>query len=426
MKNHTFVYLLLLLTILLAACRATDDSTTGPISFMIFGEPAELAAYQSLVDAFQAEHADIPVDLRHVPSQADYLQRLAAGFSAGDPPDVMLLNYRRVPAFADQGGLEPVAPYLVESEIIAASDFYDPAIQAFSFRDQLWCIPQNVSSLVVYYNRDLLDAAGIPYPAANWTWDDFLATAQALTIDNDGDGQPEQYGAGIDPVFFRLIPFIWQNGGELVDDPTNPTRLTLDSPAALEAFNWFVSWQTEVHVVPDAVAESAENSESRFLNGRLAMYFNSRRVVPNLRTITTFTWDVAPLPRGQEDATILHSDGFCLAAATENKGAAWTFIEFANSAEGQTLLAASGRTVPSLRAVAESDAFLEPDQPPANSHAYVDVIPNIRYVPLHPNWPAIEEAADQEVERAFYGNASVEEAAEAAVNLTSDSFTVDE
>ena len=42
------------------------------------------------------------------------------------------------------------------------------------------CLPQNLSSLVVYYNRDLFDAAGVPYPEAGWTWDDFLAAAKAL------------------------------------------------------------------------------------------------------------------------------------------------------------------------------------------------------------------------------------------------------
>jgi multiple sugar transport system substrate-binding protein len=389
---------------------------------MVFGDPAELAAYQSLVDAFQAKHPDIPIELQHVPGQNEYRQRLAAGFSAGDPPDVTLINYRRFAAFADQGGLQPLGPYLEKSEVIAAEAFYEPAIQSFTYRDQLWCIPQNISSLVVYYNRDLFDAASLPYPTDDWTWDDFLSAAQTLTLDEDNDGQPEQHGAGVEASIFRLAPFIWQNGGELVDDPTHPTRLTLDDPAALEAFRWFVSWQTEHHVVPNAVAEAAENSESRFLNGRLAMYFNSRRGVPTYRTITAFNWDVAPLPRGRQQATILHSDAFCLAAAAANKDAAWTFIEFANSVEGQTLLAASGRTVPSLISVAESPTFLEPEHPPANSRAFLDTIPTIRAVPLHPNWPAIEEAAGAEIERAFYGHATIEQAAETAITLTQQQF----
>lgn len=409
----------LFLSILLSGCRAEEPRV---VSFMVFGDLAELAAYQNLVDAFATQHPEIDLQLQHIPSQSEYRQRLAADFSGDAPPDVMLLNYRRFATFAAQGGLEPLGPYLARSAFIQEADFFKPTTEAFYLDGQLWCIPQNVSSLVVYYNRDLFDTAGLAYPAADWTHEDFLAAARALTRDLDGDGRIDQYGAGITPNLFRLAPFIWQNGGELVDDPSRPTRLTLDTPAALAAFQWFVDLQMQEHVVPDAVAEAAEEGETRFLNGRLGMYFNSRRGVPTYRTITRFSWDVAPLPRGAQPAGILHSDGYCMAANTKNKEDAWTFIEFANSPAGQELVAVSGRTVPSLLAIAESDAFLDPDQPLANSHIFIDTVPVIRRVPIMTTWAGIEEAASKEIERAFYGQVSAEEAAAVAVTLTQPYF----
>ena len=130
---------------------------------------------------------------------------------------------------------------------------------------------------MVYYNKALFDAAGVPYPGNDWTWDDFLNAGLAMTKDSDGDGVTDQYGAGIDPILYRLAPFIWQMGGELVDDAANPTQLVLDSPTALAAFQWFVDLQMKHHIVPDAVAEAGESSESRFLNGTLGMFFDSRR-----------------------------------------------------------------------------------------------------------------------------------------------------
>lgn len=389
---------------------------------MVFGEPAELAAYESLVQAFETRHPGIDVQLRHIPSQHEYRQRLTADFSAGAPPDVMLLNYRRFAPFAAQGGLQPLGPYLAHSAAIQESDFFVPTLKAFTLDGQLWCIPQNVSSLVVYYNRDLFDAAGVAYPPDRWTHDDFVARARALTRDLDGDGQVDQYGAGVSPKLFRLAPFVWQNGGELVDDPAHPTRLALDSPASLAALQWFVALQTKEGVVPDAVAETAESSESRFLNGRLAMYLNSRRGVPTYRTITAFQWDVAALPDGPQSAGILHSDGYCLAAKAGNRDAAWAFIEFANSVEGQELVATTGRTVPSLRQVAGSRAFLDPEQPPANSRVFIDTIPRLRRVPLLTTWAAIEETASREIERAFYGQVSVEEAVASAISRTQPYF----
>ncbi len=413
------IFILIGSSLLLAACGRVGKPT---VSFMVFGGPEELAAYESLTAAFHDAQSEVSVELRYVPDLAEYRRRLAADFSAGAAPDVMLLNYRRFATFAGQGGLQPLGEYLAGSDLLAEADFYPAAIDSFRFAGDLWCIPQNMSSLVVYYNQDLFDVAGLPYPAADWTWADFLSAAQQLTVDWDGDGRSDQYGAGIEPTLNRLAPFIWQAGGELVDDPLNPTRLALDSPAAQAGMQWFVDLQTEHGVVPDALAQSAESNESRFLNGTLAMYFNSRRGVPTYRTISSFTWDVAPLPRGAQQAGILHSDGYCMAATSQEKEAAWRFIEFANSVTGQELVAHTGRTVPSLRAVAESPAFLEPAKPPARSRIFLDTIDAMHAVPVTANWPIIEDSASQDIEQAFFGRVSVAEAAETAVQRTQQYF----
>ncbi|WP_423224789.1 ABC transporter substrate-binding protein [Candidatus Amarolinea aalborgensis] len=418
--------LILLLFTLLLMAPALAGCATAPIqhstAFMVSGSKEEYDAYQKLVDSFQTANPAYKVELRYVPDDADYLRRLAADFAAGAPADVMLLNYRRIAPFADEGALGAVGPYLAKSQVIKEGDFYQPALDAFRYKGELWCLPQNVSSLVIYYNKALFDAAGVAYPANDWTWADFVAAAKALTLDKNGDGVTDQYGVGIDPILYRLAPFIWQAGGELVDNPANPTRLSLDSPAARLAFQWFVDLQVKEKVVPDAAAEAAQDSQSRFLSGALGMYFNSRRSVPTMRTIKDFDWDVAPLPRGAQPASVLHSDGYCMAAKSKDKEAAWKFIEYANSVTGQEIVARTGRTVPSLRAVAESASFLDPAQKPVHSQVWLDAVPTLRTVPVMSNWPAIEDAASKEVERAFYGQASVEEAAAAASNLTQSLF----
>ena len=203
-------------------------------------------------------------------------------------------------------------------------------------------------------------------------------------------------------------------------------RLAVDSRAAREAIEWFVALQTAHGVVPDASAEAAQDSESRFLDGRLAMFLNSRRGVPTFRDIEAFDWDVAPLPRGEQAAGILHSDAYCMAGAARDKDAAWTFIEFANSPEGQAIVAGSGRTVPSLREVAESEAFLDPVAKPANSQVFLETIPILREVPVMAGWVDIEEIAGEELERAFYGQATVDEAIDAMISRTLPFFAGEE
>ena len=114
-------------------------------------------------------------------------------------------------------------------------------------------------------------------------------------------------------------------------------------------------------------------------------------------------------------ATVLHSDGYCMAATTQNKDAAWRLIEFANSSEGQQIVAATGRTVPSMRAVAESPAFLDPAAKPARSRVWLDVLPVLHNMPITATWIDVETIVDSELERAYYGQATVDEAIRAAM-----------
>jgi multiple sugar transport system substrate-binding protein len=401
---------------------AAPAAPAAQVSFMIFGDPAEKAAYDSLVSAFEQRNPSIDVELIHIPSQNDYRTRLGADFAAGTPADIVLINYRRYAALAAKGVLEPLGPYLAESSVLKEGDFYPEALAPFYWAGKLMCIPQNLSSLVVYYNKNLFDQAGVAYPRADWNWDDFLATAKALTKDTDGDGTIDQHGLGTEASIFRVAPFIWQNGGNLVDNPAAPTKLALDTPAARQAIQWFADLQVVYHVAPDRIQEQAEASESRFQNGRLGMFLNSRRGVPTYRTISGFDWDVAPLPQGRQRAGILHSDAYCMPSVSKQKTATWAFIEFANSAEGQTIVARSGRTVPSLKAVAESPAFLDPSVKPQSSRVFLDVIPYIRGVPVMESWVDIEDTVGKEIERAFYGEATVDEAIEAANERTAEFF----
>ena len=241
-----------------------------------------------------------------------------------------------------------------------------------------------------------------------------------MTLDLDGDGATDQYGLGVEPALVRVAPFIWMNGGEIVDASAVPMRLALDSPASKAALAWFVALQTEHHVTPDAVAEAAESSLSRFLNGRLAMMVESRRVVPEFRRIDAFDWDVAPLPRGAQPASILHSDAFCMAATTPHKDAAWRFIEFANTRAGQTILARTGRTVPSRIDLAEDPSWLEPALKPANSRIFLDAIPLLRTLPALATWSDIEAAVNAELGQAFYGQVSLDEALRTATERSAE------
>ena len=142
---------------------------------------------------------------------------------------------------------------------------------------------------------------------------------------------------------------------------------------------WFVDLQVKHHVVPDAVEEKAEDSESRFLNGRLGMFLNSRRGVPTYREITGFDWDVAPLPQRQAARRhparrrLLHADG----GREQGRGLDVHRVRQLGRGPDDHRRARAARCR-RCKAVAESPAFLDPAAKPANSQVFLDDVPLIR------------------------------------------------
>jgi multiple sugar transport system substrate-binding protein len=417
MKRAVFLALLLVpFALFTAACGGDDDgggssggNASGDVSFMVFGDPEEIAAYREVIAAYENAQPDVNVKLIEASDRDDLIARLSTSFAGGTPPDLFLLNYRFYGQFAARDVLEPVESRVDDSDVFEQEDFYDQAMDAFRFGGTLTCLPQNISSLVVYYNKDLLRQAGVAEPKEGWTWDDLVAAAKKLTKDSNGDGKAEVYGLGVEASLIRIAPFVWSNGAELVDNEEKPTTFALDTPEAKQAMKLFFELRGVHKVVPGEEEVEAEDDETRFQNGRMAMVLSSRRSTPTFRTITKFDWDVAALPQHQEQAGILHADAYCMTKASDNKEAAWSFMEYALGPEGAPIVAKSGRTVPSLKEVAESDAFLDPSAKPANSKVFLDTIPVIQQVPSISTWPEIEDASKPILEEGLYGGESTSE-----------------
>lgn len=414
MRPKALLALLLSAVLLTAGCGGgSAASGDGPVRLLVFGAPEELAAYRTLIDAYGKKHPDARVQLVEASDRKDLLARLATSVAGGAPPDLFLMNYRFYGQFAAKGVIEPLDGRIAASDALDPADYYPVAMDAFKWDGKQLCLPQNVSSLAVYYNRTLFARYGVPEPKAGWTWNDMVQTATMMTraangavvkgTESEGAAlRPAVHGLGVEPSIIRLAPFVWSNGGDIVDDPARPTRLTLESPAAREALKNLVDLRQAYGVTPTDEEVEAEDDESRFANGRLAMLMTSRRATTNFRTVTGFEWDVAPLPVYRQPVGVLHSDAYCMPKGAKNPDGAWRFLEYAIAEEGQRIIAATGRTVPSHTGVANSPAFLDPAQPPRNAKVFLDAIPTVRALPTVSTWPEIEDVSYGILENAMF------------------------
>ncbi len=392
----------LLVPLLAAGCGGAGQASgqEGAIRVQVSGEPEEIAVYRALVTAYHKRHPGEKVELVAVAKKDDHLARLATSFAAGRPPDVFLINYREYAQFVARGALTPAGPLLTRQGVRMA-DYYPQPVAAFTYRGALQCMPQNISSLVVYYNRALFDRAGVDHPAAGWSWAEFAATARRLTR---GSGTTRTHGLGMEPTLIRAAPFIWGNGGTITTG--EPPRLTLNTPPAREALRFLLGLRP---AMPNRTELAAQDLETRFTSGKLAMLLSSRRDTPLFREVAGLDFDVAPLPVQNVPAGILHSDGYCVAAKSSRQDAAARFIAFAVGRQGQTLTALGGRTVPSLVSVSKSGAFLDPGREPESSRVFLDGISAIRRTPVHPRWTEVEEVVEAELTRAFHDGAPLDD-----------------
>lgn len=391
--------LTLVLVATLAACsegaKRPDPGSTGPVSGTIrvqaAGGEGELNALREMVAAFEKAHPGTKVEFTGLAEQGEHISKLGTSFAGGNPPDVFLLNYRRFGRFAKQGVIDPPA--------LPSGDYYQPALDAFTVGGRLLCLPQNVSSSVVYYNPTLFADAGVAVPKSGWTFEDLMATAAALKAKNVKT-------IGFETGFRTVPAFVWAKGGEVVDDTDDPTVITLNTPEARGALEYLKGLLDNGGVTAtDAAAASAED---RFAQGELAMFIDSRRAVPAFRKADGLDFDVVALPKDKESATLLASDAYCVSKASKNLALARAFSAYAVGPDGGTVLAESGRTVPSLRSVAESAAYLAPGKKPASSRVWLDVVPTARRLPNVANWNEAEVTASDALEQYFAGKATLD------------------
>ena len=384
------------------------------------GAPEELAAFRTLAAAYEQAVPGADIQLVEASDAGDLITRLSTSIAGGVPPDIFLINYREYGQFAGKDAIEPIGEQLAASTTIKTDDFYPAPMEAFRWAGQQLCMPQNASSLALYYNRSLFQRYGVAEPRSGWTWTDLISTAAALTRDANGvmvkgtesEGtapKVDVYGLGVEPQIIRVAPFVWSNGGQFVDDAQKPSRFTFDQPQAREALKNFLELRIGYGVIPTDEEIEAEDAESRFANGRIAMLLQSRRVTPTFRTITAFDWDVAPLPTYAKTVSILHSDAYCITRGSTDKDGAWRFVEFAMGAEGQRIIAATGRTVPSNIEVSRSAAFLDPTKPPQNAKVFLDAIPTLQRVPTVSTWPEIEDVTNGILENALYRGDAIDD-----------------
>ena len=323
--------------------EAPAETTGEVVDLQLMGwssSDSENARLQEMVDSFNAANPDLNVTLNQVPDYDTVLQTAMAG---GSPPDVFYIDSFRLPDYVAADALMPIG-----DQMDNADDFYPSLRQAFTINDTFWCPPKDFSTLALQYNTDLFDAAGLEYPTPDWTWEDMRAAAETLTNADAG-----VYGLVLPPDLARWIAFLYQAGGTVTNEDF--TAMTLDSPEALEATEYYLNMVLDGFAAQPSDLESGWPGEA-FGKGQAAMALEGNWIVPYLNDqFPDLNWGVTELPTGPAgDATMAFTVCYGVAADAPNPEASIRLANWLTGAEGMAQWTDLGLAMPTRASLRDS------------------------------------------------------------------------
>ena len=351
-RTHTrLCAALLALTALTLSGCSTPVPTPDPVTISFTHLDFYTEIYEGLVAEFNEQYPYIIIELMpqsiYDTFDSDEINATQADVFLGSALDI-----RRLRA---EDAILSLEPFVIQDPGFDQDDFYPNILDLFKDENELWGVPEHAEIMVMYYNRDLFDLHGeITYPTIGWTWDEFLDDARALR-------DPEGEVFGYMPLAWTLdgLTFVYQHGGQIVDDWHNPTRAIFDDQATLEALEWYADLIHEYDVVAspqemEAAFGRSWTRDSAIYQSQVGMWTGwfSQRGQATWGSEWVMDWGMVPLPEDEQAATLAVGNGYFISSAAQNPEACWQWISFLSRQ-----LPSTG--VPARRSVAESPAFDE-------------------------------------------------------------------
>jgi multiple sugar transport system substrate-binding protein len=283
---------------------------------------------QRMLEDFHRSHPNIRVFF--TPDPDNLVEQMPLDMEAGTAPDVLAGCCDFLPAWAQQGYLLDLAPYVQADLDRATIAEWDPAqYRAFSTAGgHQFALPKYHGALALYYNKDLFDAFGVSYPDGNWTHDDYTQAMRRLTRDRDGDGQTDLWGSMLDVAWERIQVHVNGWGGRFVD-PDDSRQSEMAGPLALEAMEWIRARMWDDRVMASFLDVQNVETRQAFVDQKLAMVEDGSWSLKDILVGADFRVGVAPFPAGPaRRVTLATTDGFAIYAGTRNPDAAWELLKF--------------------------------------------------------------------------------------------------
>ena len=354
MKKLTALFLTSVMAVSSMAVYAQAEETVE-LTFMGWeASPLETQAVEEGIAAFEAQYPNIKVNYTPGLAGSEYNAKLLSSAAAGAMPDVMFVGADCYREFAAKNTLLELTDKFDEN--YSLDDFIESARTIMEIDGKVYGISSCTVSPIIYYNKDVFDAAGIEYPSADpaeaWTIDEFREVAKALTTE-------DIYGVyGLETVADTLNAQILSNGGTRYNE--DYTQSTMNTPEVKEVLETIKAIRVEDGSAPDSSTLDAVGMSAKQMlqTGKVAMLCDGSWSLQELAA-SGMNIGMAPLPSYGEVLTTGQAHLHAIAATTEHPEEAWLFLKFLSGMDYQGALVSTGLWMPNRYSMYEEEAVAQ-------------------------------------------------------------------
>ena len=368
---------------------AGAEAPEGGIEVWAMGTEGEQLG--TLADVFMEEFPDVSVEVTAIPWDAAH-DRIVTAIAGGDVPDVSMVGTTWMGEFATLGGLEPTP------DTVDPSAFFEGAWGTTVVDGTSYAVPWYVETRLIYYRTDLAEEGGFNQAPA--TWDELTQLAEALQAGG------AEWGISLQPggqgSWQTFMPFFWQAGGEIADEENN---FTLDGEACVSALAFYDS-SFENGLAQPSVSDVPP--EGQFADGAVGAFISGPWMIGLVTDAGADpeTWALAHQPIETAGTSFVGGSNIAVLEQSDNKDAAWAFIEFLSRPETQVTWFETVNDLPAVQAswddeVLASDPMLT---------AFGEQLDDAKAPPAFATWEEVASAIDSQIEQVTQGDTSPEDA----------------
>lgn len=361
------------------------DAAGIALVFSMWGDLFSVENMRKVLDSYEKANSGTKITIEHY-AFGDYNQKIPLELAAGAGPDVLSTVDLIAPQLIKAGTALDLTSYFETYQTKVGKDiskiYFPAAIDIFSKDKKVYAVPYYVDPSIMWINKGLFEAAGLPLPTADWTWDQFHTVAKQLTLDDAGKDASsadfnhdtiKQWGLGTHTAYWDS----WLKANGSSPWNADETASNLLDPKSVEALTLLgqLSWDRVTLSAGMEKMVGAEAAYFAFGTGKVAMCFNASWLTAYLGKVDPMVQVIPIGPSGKTHGSRLHSGGYTLNAATKHPNDAFAFATFFSGSEerlGQAIQVSEAKWggIPANLDLFASDLFQKSGKGPEVNKAF--------------------------------------------------------